>query len=153
MQVEQPTKQHERPVPAPVRPAFGRGCVTDLVPTLLGHGTADHASRSTWLANFLAAGGIEAIAGDGFASSADAGRAFAESGVAVACIASSDQVYSELAEATAGVLKQAGASKIYLAGRPAKQAELRAAGVDGFFSAGQNALDALTALHAQLGIT
>ncbi len=43
MQVEQPTKQQHDPTapPVPVRPAFGRGCVTDLVPTLLGHGTAD----------------------------------------------------------------------------------------------------------------
>lgn len=43
MQVEQPTKQqHDSPAsPVPVRPAFGRGCITDLVPTLLGHGLVD----------------------------------------------------------------------------------------------------------------
>ncbi|MEZ5406729.1 MAG: alkaline phosphatase family protein [Acidimicrobiales bacterium] len=43
MQVEQATKQqHEPPAsPVPVRPAFGQGCITDLVPTLLGHGMVD----------------------------------------------------------------------------------------------------------------
>lgn len=43
MQVEQPTKQqHDSSAsPTPVRPAFGKGCITDLVPTLLGHGTVD----------------------------------------------------------------------------------------------------------------
>ncbi|MDH5289611.1 MAG: alkaline phosphatase family protein [Acidimicrobiia bacterium] len=43
MQVEQPTKQqHDSPAsPVPVRPAFGQGCITDLVPTLVGHGMVD----------------------------------------------------------------------------------------------------------------
>ena len=49
----------------------------------------------------------------------------------VACICSSDQVYAELAEATAGALKQAGAAQVLLAGRPkAQEAALKAAGVD-----------------------
>ena len=49
----------------------------------------------------------------------------------VACICSSDQVYAELAEATAGALKQASARQVLLAGRPKDQeAALKAAGVD-----------------------
>jgi methylmalonyl-CoA mutase len=115
---------------------------------------ADHAARSTWIANFLAAGGIGAIATEGFTNSADAGQAFAACGAAIACICSSDQVYAELAEATAGMLKQAGAAKVLLAGRPKAEAEveLKAAGVDAFLFAGQDAVASLIELHRDLGI-
>jgi methylmalonyl-CoA mutase len=114
--------------------------------------TGEHSARSTWIANFLAAGGIAVIAGEGFTSSADVGRSFADSGARVACICSSDTVYAELAEATAGVLKQAGASRVLLAGRPKNEAELKAAGVDAFLYAGQDAVAALSALQAHLGV-
>ncbi len=111
---------------------------------------ADHTTRSTWIANFLAAGGIEAIASEGYTSSAEAGRAFADSGATVACLCASDQAYSELGEATALLLKQAGARFVYVAGRPNTEAELQAAGVDGFLFAGQDSVVALKKLQDQL---
>ena len=105
------------------------------------------------MSNFLAAGGIEAIASEPLHNSADAGKAFAASGAAIACLCSSDQVYAELGEATAGVLKQAGASQVLLAGRPKEQeAALKAAGVDAFVFAGGDALATLTKLHEALGV-
>lgn len=113
---------------------------------------ADHSARTTWIRNFLAAGGIEAAVGDGFTNSADAGAAFAASGASLACICSSDAVYSELAEATAGVLKQAGAAGVYLAGRPKEEAALKAAGVDAFIHAGVDALGMLDRLQRELGV-
>jgi methylmalonyl-CoA mutase len=113
---------------------------------------AEHSARSTWIKNFLAAGGIEAIVSDGYSSSADAGASFAASGAKLACICSSDAVYAELAESTAGVLKQAGASRVYLAGRPKDEAALRAAGVDAFIFAGADMLATLAGLHEQLGV-
>jgi methylmalonyl-CoA mutase len=114
---------------------------------------AVHSARSTWAKNFLAAGGIEVIAGDGHHNSADVGKAFADSGAAIACICSSDQVYAELAEATAGVLKAAGAEQVLLAGRPSEQeAALKAAGVDAFIFAGGDAIATLTGLQAALGV-
>jgi len=114
---------------------------------------AVHAARSTWTSNFLAAGGIEAIASAPLYNSADAGVAFAASGASVACLCSSDQVYAELAEATAGVLKQAGAKQILLAGRPKDQkAALKAVGVEGFIFAGGDAVATLASLHKSLGI-
>jgi methylmalonyl-CoA mutase len=61
---------------------------------------AAHSARSTWVRNFLAAGGIEALAGPELHNSADAGKAFADSGAEIACICASDRVYAELAEAT-----------------------------------------------------
>ena len=114
---------------------------------------AVHSARSTWARNFLAAGGIEAIGGGELHNSADAGKAFADSGAGVACIASSDQVYAELAEATAGALKAAGASKVLLAGRPNDQeAALKAAGVDDFIFAGCDAVATLAHLQEALGV-
>lgn len=114
---------------------------------------AEHAPRSVWIANLLAAGGIGAIATDGFTNSADAGRAFTESGARVACICGSNQSYSELAEATAMALKGAGATQVYLAGRPRDQeAALASAGVDGFLYAGIDVVAALQQVQASLGI-
>jgi methylmalonyl-CoA mutase len=114
---------------------------------------AVHAARSTWTSNFLAAGGIEAVVSAPLHNSADAGAAFAASGASFACLCSSDQVYAEVAEATAAVLKQAGATQVLLAGRPRDQeAALRASGVDGFIFAGCNAVAVLTSLHKSLGL-
>ena len=114
---------------------------------------AAHSARSTWVRNFLAAGGIEAIAGAQLHNSADAGKAFADSGASIACICSSDQVYAELAEATAGALKAAGARKVLLAGRPkAQEAALKAAGVDTFIFAGCDAVATLARLQEALGV-
>jgi methylmalonyl-CoA mutase len=119
-------------------------CVGDL---------ASHSVRATWMRNYLAAGGIEAIASTPLTSSADAGRAFAASGAAIACICSSDQVYAELAEASAGALKQAGAKLVLLAGRPKEQEPaLKAAGVDAFIFAGGDAIATLKKLHEALGV-
>jgi methylmalonyl-CoA mutase len=114
---------------------------------------AVHATRATWMTNFLAAGGIEAILSEPLHNSADAGKAFAASGASVACLCSSDQTYGELGEATASVLKQAGARQVLLAGRPREQeAALKAAGVDTFVFAGGDAIATLTKLHETLGV-
>jgi methylmalonyl-CoA mutase len=115
--------------------------------------SAAYSGRATWTRNFLAAGGIEAIASDSLHNSADAGKAFAASGASLACICSTDAVYAELAVATAGVLKAAGARQVLLAGRPKPQeAALEAAGVDAFISAGGNALTTLARIYDALGI-
>lgn len=112
---------------------------------------ADHTVRSTWVKNYLAAGGIEAIMSDGFATAEAAAAAFAASGVKAACISSSDQLYAAHAEATARALKAAGAAHVLLAGRPGeREAALRAAGVDSFLSAGQDAVATLKALQEKL---
>jgi methylmalonyl-CoA mutase len=115
---------------------------------------AVHSTRSTWITNFLAAGGIEAIATDGFDTSAEVGRTFASSGACVACICSTDEVYAERGEAAAAALKSAGATRVYLAGRPKEQEPgLRAAGVDAFIFAGVDAIATLAELHRALGVS
>ena len=103
-------------------------------------------------AELLAAGRIEALS-EPLHNSADAGKAFAASGAAIACLCSSDQVYAELAEASAGILKQAGAEQVLLAGRrSAGRPPSKAAGVDAFISAGADAVATLTKLHEALGV-
>lgn len=105
---------------------------------------AQHTARSTWMKNLLAAGGLEAITSEGFASAGDAAAAFKSSGARLACICSSDDVYSDFAVSTAAALKDAGAHRILLAGRPGDLEEpLRKAGVDTFVFAGQDMVDLL----------
>lgn len=113
----------------------------------------DHNVRSTWVKNYLAAGGIEALVSDGYRNGADAAQAFKESGAAIACIASSDALYGDLAEEAAAMLKGVGASYLLMAGRPGeKEAAYRAAGVDGFLVAGADAIGVLSDLHRRLGV-
>jgi methylmalonyl-CoA mutase len=126
------------------RPQVFLACLGDL---------AVHSTRATWMRNYLAAAGIEVIGSAPLYNSADAGKAFADSGAAVACLCSSDQVYAELGEATAGVLKQAGARQVLLAGLPKDQGTaLKSAGVDTFIFAGGDAVVTLTNLHETLGV-
>jgi methylmalonyl-CoA mutase len=114
---------------------------------------AIHSARSTWAKNFLAAGGIEAIASDGFKDAGEAATAFASSGTTVACIASSDQIYADQAETAARALTAAGAGHILLAGRPGeREAALRAAGVDTFVYAGCDMIEVLGGLQSALGL-
>ncbi len=120
---------------------------------------APSAARALWLRNFLAVGGIEthagqSSAGDGFLSTVQLGAAFAESGLAVACLCATDTVYGEMGEAAAAVLSQAGARCVLLAGRPKDQeAQLKAAGVATMIYAGCDQLATLAALHAAAGIS
>jgi len=114
---------------------------------------AAHSARSTWMRNFLATGGIEAVSSEALLTSLDAGKALADSGARIACICASDAVYGELAEATAGALVAAGAASVLLVGRPREQeAALRSAGVDTFVFAGCDAVAVLTRLHEALGV-
>jgi methylmalonyl-CoA mutase len=114
---------------------------------------AVNAARSTWIKNFLAAGGIESVGAESYLTSTDAGKGFTESGASVACLCSSDDVYAEIGEATASLLKTAGATHVCLAGRPKEQeATLKAAGVDTMLFAGMDAMVALTSLQKALGV-
>jgi methylmalonyl-CoA mutase len=113
---------------------------------------AEHTARATWIGNLLASGGIAVDRPvDGFTQSGDVGAAFARSGLSVAIICGSDDTYAQLAEATAQALKSAGASRVYLAGRPGtNEADLAAAGIDGFIFSGVNVVGTLETLLADL---
>ena len=113
----------------------------------------EHNTRSTWVWNFLAAGGIEGLNSDGYASADAAAQAFNDSGAKVACICSSDAVYAKEALTAAQALKAAGATRVLMAGRPGDTgAALKEAGVDGFLFAGQDAVAVLADLQIAMGI-
>ena len=79
--------------------------------------------------------------------------AFKSSGTALACLCSSDKVYAAEAVDAADALRAAGATHIYLAGRPGElEAALKAAGVQDFVYAGCDVLATLRAAHDNLGL-
>jgi methylmalonyl-CoA mutase len=113
---------------------------------------AEFTPRSTFAKNFFEAAGIEVIGGAIVETPALA-AAFKASGVALACLCSSDKVYEREAAATAQALKAAGARHIYLAGRPREQeGALKAAGVQSFIYEGCDALATLRSVYDILGV-
>ena len=72
---------------------------------------------------------------------------FAEAGTTVACICGTDKDYAEAAGPLAAELRAAGATQVWLAGKP----DLAIEGVDGYVFAGCDALAALRTVHEQLG--
>jgi methylmalonyl-CoA mutase len=112
---------------------------------------AEFTARASFAKNFFEAGGIEAVTSDGFKSRDDMIAAFKASGAKLACLCSSDAVYeSEVLEA-AEALTQAGATYMYLAGRPKDPTPFKGAGIGTFIFAGANALAVLTDTHRILG--
>ncbi len=109
-------------------------------------------ARAGFAKNLFEAGGFEApIPGDGFVVRAALQDAFRASGAKIACLCSSDEIYAKEAVATAEALKSAGASQIWLAGRPGElEAGLTSAGVDGFVYAGCDVLSVLQAARRMI---
>jgi len=113
---------------------------------------AEFTPRATFVKNFFAAGGIEAVGGDSVDPPALA-AAFKAAGAPFACLCSSDKVYEKQAAQAAQALKAAGARYVYLAGRPRdQQATLKAAGVQAFIYDGGDAVATLTGAYDMLGI-
>jgi methylmalonyl-CoA mutase len=114
---------------------------------------AEHTTRSTWIVNVLAAGGIEAREHHGFPDAAAAAALFAGSGAGLALISGPDAFYPEWVPALTAALKARGARVIAVAGRPGEhEAAFRAAGVDLFIYAGADLFALLSSLHQQLGV-
>ncbi|MFE2042566.1 methylmalonyl-CoA mutase family protein [Streptomyces sp. NPDC059477] len=99
---------------------------------------AAHTARLTFAANLFQAGGIEPVT-EG---------AFAESGAREVCLCSSDALYEERAGAVAGELRSAGATQVFLAGRPAQYS-----GVDTYVFAGCDAVAVLSAALDRMGVS
>ncbi len=109
---------------------------------------SDFTARTLFARNFFEAGGIEAVSNDGFASRGDMIAAFRSSGAKLVCVCSSDKVYAAEATDAATALKQAGATRIYLAGRPGEiEAKLKAAGVQDFVYVGCDVVATLQGAH------
>ncbi|MFV2174512.1 methylmalonyl-CoA mutase family protein [Actinomadura sp. LOL_016] len=99
---------------------------------------AVHTARASFAANLFQAGGVETVTG--------APKEFAASGSSVACVCSSDKLYAEQAADAARALKDAGARRVWLAGKGTYE------GVDANVFAGCDAVEVLeTTLH-DLGV-
>ncbi|MFG1671403.1 methylmalonyl-CoA mutase family protein [Streptomyces sp. Y7] len=99
---------------------------------------AAHTARLTFASNLFQAGGVEPVT-EG---------TFAESGATEVCLCSSDAVYEEQAEAVTEQLKTAGASHVFLAGRPGNHP-----GVDSHVFAGCDAVAVLSATLDRMGVS
>ncbi|RFU36460.1 methylmalonyl-CoA mutase [Actinomadura logoneensis] len=99
---------------------------------------AVHTARASFAANLFQAGGVETVSGPP--------EEFAASGATVACLCSSDRVYEERAADAARVLRDAGAVKVWLAGKGSYD------GVDARISAGCDAVEVLTTTLTDLGV-
>ncbi|RBY89869.1 methylmalonyl-CoA mutase subunit beta [Blastococcus sp. TF02A-26] len=103
---------------------------------------ARHTARASFAANLFQAGGLETPAADGASG-------LAEAGTTVACICGTDKDYAESAAALAADLRAAGATAVWLAGKPSLDVD----GVDGYVYAGCDALETLRTAHEQLGVS
>jgi len=108
---------------------------------------SDFNARASFAKSLFEAGGIEAVEGKGDKLA----EQFKKSGAKLACLCSSDQVYANLAAATATALTQAGASRVYLAGKPAAdRGALENVGVSTFLHQGCDTLSILNAAYDEI---
>jgi methylmalonyl-CoA mutase len=94
---------------------------------------AEYTARVSFTANLLGAGGIETAEGPGGTDPTEIANAFRDAGTPVAVIASSDKNYDRYAADVAAALREAGATRILLAGKSDVD------GVDGTLYAGCDA--------------
>ncbi len=108
---------------------------------------ADFNARASFAKSLFESGGIEAVA----ASGDNLAKRFKESRAKLACLCSSDKVYEREAADVAKVLAEAGATHVYLAGKPgANRAALEKAGVSTFLHQGCDTLEVLTAAYDEV---
>ncbi len=113
---------------------------------------AEFTARALFAKSFFEAGGIEVIDNEGYWEIPTLVHFFKKAGSPFVCLCSSDTVYGTNAADAAKALAEAGASHIYLAGRPGgNEAAWRAAGVKDFVFMGCNALAILQAAYDKLG--
>ncbi|MEV7611476.1 methylmalonyl-CoA mutase family protein [Streptomyces sp. NPDC089799] len=110
---------------------------------------AAHTARATFAANLFRAGGIEAVHDPVSVDAATAGAAFTASGAAMAVLCSSDALYEEQAAGVAESLRAAGATTVFLAGRPGTAADA----VDEYVFAGCDAVAVLSSVLDRMGVS
>jgi methylmalonyl-CoA mutase len=114
---------------------------------------AQHKPRAAFASGFLNAGGVRVLDNDGFASPEAARDAFKASGARWAVICGSDEQYAEQAERVAGLLREAGAKEILLAGRPGeREAAYQKAGISAFIYLGLDVISTLGQLFDRNGV-
>ena len=107
---------------------------------------ADFNARASFAKSLFESGGIEAVEGKGD----NLAKRFTESGAKLACLCSSDKVYQREAADVAKALAEAGAARIYLAGKPTDKAALERAGISSFLHQGCDTLQILNAAYDEI---
>ncbi|MFE2877003.1 methylmalonyl-CoA mutase small subunit [Streptomyces roseus] len=111
---------------------------------------AAHTARATFAANLFQAGGIEPVHDPVSVDPATAAEAYAASGAdGMAVLCSSDPLYEEQAEAVAAALRSAGATTVFLAGKPGTSA----GAVDEYVFAGCDAVAVLSSVLDRMGVS
>ncbi|HEY0576274.1 MAG TPA: methylmalonyl-CoA mutase family protein [Pseudonocardia sp.] len=108
---------------------------------------ASHSARSGFAANLFHAGGLDTPRGGG--TPEEIAAAFRAEGTPVACLCGADRSYADDAEPVADALRQSGATRVLLAGKPGTVAD---GTVDGYIYAGCDAVEVLTGLLDELGV-
>ncbi|MEU2395800.1 methylmalonyl-CoA mutase subunit beta [Streptomyces sp. NPDC007369] len=110
---------------------------------------AAHTARATFASNLFQAGGIQPVHDPVSVDAATAAGAYAASGAdGMAVLCSSDALYEEQAEAVAAALRSAGATTVFLAGRPGTAA----GAVDEYVFAGCDAVAVLSSVLDRMGV-
>jgi methylmalonyl-CoA mutase len=109
---------------------------------------SDYTARASFTKSLFESGGIEAVEGSGD----NLMKRFKDSGATFACLCSSDRVYASEAISSAKALAAAGASHIYLAGKPGDHAKAwEEAGIGTFLYQGCDTLGLLYDAYERLG--
>ena len=150
--------------PLEPRPAFGNGALAEHRPAAIYEklrltalpvkpkiflatlGTqAQFTARANFAANLFAAGGIDALTGNGGEELKHIAQEFLESGAKIVAICGTDEAYDAHAQELAQYLYNAGASHVWIAGK------MEIENVDALY-AGCNALSILQTAHHVLGL-
>ncbi|MBT2468825.1 methylmalonyl-CoA mutase small subunit [Streptomyces sp. ISL-66] len=110
---------------------------------------AAHTGRATFASNLFQAGGVTPVHDPVSVTPQTAAAAYAASGAdGMAVLCSSDALYEEQAEAVAAALRSAGATTVFLAGKPGTAA----AAVDEYVFAGCDAVAVLSSVLDRMGV-
>ncbi|MFE2286278.1 methylmalonyl-CoA mutase family protein [Streptomyces sp. NPDC059443] len=111
---------------------------------------AAHTGRATFASNLFQAGGVTPVHDPVSVTPQTAAAAYAASGAdGTAVLCSSDALYEEQAVAVAGALRAAGATTVFLAGKPGTAA----AAVDEYVFAGCDAVAVLSRVLDRMGVS
>jgi methylmalonyl-CoA mutase len=110
---------------------------------------ASYTARAGFAANLFQAGGVVTPSGGG--TTEEIVAAFTASGAKIACLCGSDQTYPGSAEPTARALRDAGAQRVLLAGKPST-VESGTEVIGGHVYAGCDAIEVLTGTLGELGV-
>lgn len=111
---------------------------------------SDYDVRMAFARMIFEAGGIELVAEKGFSSPTEAVDAFSMSGTSIACLCSSDLLYSDFAEETIKSLRTAGAKSIWVVGNTSlSSGVLKDIKIDGYL---HSKMDAVAFLSKALSI-